>query len=60
MGDSADKQKGPGFFAGVKAEFKKIIWPNRVHPETVCCCCSDLFGGRIDYRRFGLCCKIRR
>ena len=29
MGDSADKQKGPGFFAGVKAEFKKIIWPNR-------------------------------
>ena len=31
MGDSAEKQKqkGPGFFSGVKAEFSKIIWPNR-------------------------------
>ncbi|MCQ2539398.1 MAG: preprotein translocase subunit SecE [Acetatifactor sp.] len=31
MGDSAEKQKqkGPGFFSGVKAEFKKIIWPDR-------------------------------
>ena len=31
MGDSAEKQKqkGPGFFNGVKAEFKKIIWPDK-------------------------------
>ncbi len=29
MGDSAEKQKGPGFFAGVKTEFKKIAWPDR-------------------------------
>lgn len=29
MGDSAEKQKRPGFFAGVKSEFKKIIWPDR-------------------------------
>ena len=30
MGDSAEKQKqkGPGFFSGVKSEFKKIIWPD--------------------------------
>lgn len=29
MGDSADKQARPSFFAGVKAEFKKISWPDR-------------------------------
>ncbi len=30
MGDSAEKKKAlPGFFKGVKAEFKKIIWPDR-------------------------------
>ncbi|MDE5590713.1 MAG: preprotein translocase subunit SecE [Acetatifactor sp.] len=29
MGDSAEKQKRPGFFAGVKSEFKKIVWPDR-------------------------------
>lgn len=29
MGDSAKKQKSPGFFSGVKAEFKKIVWPDR-------------------------------
>ncbi len=29
MGDSAEKQKRPGFFSGVKAEFKKIVWPDR-------------------------------
>ena len=29
MGDSAEKQKRPSFFKGVKSEFKKIIWPNR-------------------------------
>ncbi|MCM1191926.1 MAG: preprotein translocase subunit SecE [Butyrivibrio sp.] len=29
MGDSAEKQKRPGFFAGVKSEFKKIAWPDR-------------------------------
>lgn len=29
MGDSAEKQKRPGFFTGVKSEFKKITWPDR-------------------------------
>ncbi len=29
MGDSAEKQKSPGFFSGVKSEFKKIAWPDR-------------------------------
>ncbi|MCM1186798.1 MAG: preprotein translocase subunit SecE [Lachnoclostridium sp.] len=29
MGDSTDKQARPGFFTGVKAEFKKISWPDR-------------------------------
>lgn len=29
MGDSAEKKKDPGFFSGVKAEFKKIVWPDR-------------------------------
>ena len=29
MGDSADKQARTSFFSGVKAEFKKISWPDR-------------------------------
>lgn len=29
MGDSAEKQSRPGFFKEVKAEFKKISWPDR-------------------------------
>lgn len=32
MGDSAEKTAKPaksGFFKGMKAEFKKIIWPDR-------------------------------
>lgn len=29
MGDSAEKQSRPSFFQGVKAEFKKISWPDR-------------------------------
>ena len=29
MADSAEKQKRPGFFSGVKTEFKKIAWPDR-------------------------------
>lgn len=29
MGDSAEKKAGPGFFKGVKAEFKKVMWPDR-------------------------------
>ena len=29
MGDSAEKQKRVGFWDGVKAEFKKIVWPDR-------------------------------
>lgn len=29
MGDSTEKQARPGFFKGVKSEFKKISWPDR-------------------------------
>ena len=29
MGDSVEKQTRPGFFKGVKSEFKKISWPDR-------------------------------
>ena len=29
MADSAEKQVRPSFFKGVKAEFKKITWPDR-------------------------------
>lgn len=29
MGDSAEKQPRTGFFKGMKAEFKKITWPDR-------------------------------
>lgn len=29
MGDSAEKQAHPGFFKALKAEFKKISWPDR-------------------------------
>lgn len=34
MGDatknnSKDKAKKPGFFKGLKKEFKKVVWPNR-------------------------------
>ena len=29
MGDSTEKQARPSFFKGVKAEFKKISWPDK-------------------------------
>ncbi|MCI8801623.1 MAG: preprotein translocase subunit SecE, partial [Lachnospiraceae bacterium] len=29
MGNSVEKKAGPGFFKGVKQEFKKIVWPDR-------------------------------
>lgn len=29
MGDSAEKKAAPSFLKGVKAEFKKVIWPDR-------------------------------
>ena len=29
MGDSAEKQARPRYFKGVKAEYKKISWPDR-------------------------------
>ena len=29
MGDSAEKTKKPKFIDGLKAEFKKISWPDR-------------------------------
>ena len=29
MGDSAEKTNKPGFFKGVKSEFKKVSWPDK-------------------------------
>lgn len=29
MGDSAEKQAKPGFYKGLKSEFKKISWPDK-------------------------------
>ena len=29
MANSTEKQKRPNFFKGVKAEFKKITWPDK-------------------------------
>ncbi len=29
MGNSAEKKARPGFFKALKAEFKKISWPDR-------------------------------
>ncbi len=29
MGDSAEKTSKPGYFKGVKSEFKKISWPDK-------------------------------
>ncbi len=29
MGDSAEKKTASSFLKGVKAEFKKVIWPDR-------------------------------
>ena len=29
MGDSVEKTTKPGFFMGVKSEFKKISWPDK-------------------------------
>ncbi len=29
MADSAEKKDRPSYFKGMKAEFKKIIWPDR-------------------------------
>ena len=29
MADSTTKQNRPGFFKGVKSEFKKVTWPDR-------------------------------
>lgn len=29
MGNPAENKASPGFLQGVKAEFKKIVWPDR-------------------------------
>lgn len=37
MGDSAEKTAKPSFFKSVKAEFKKISWPDKqsIYKETI-------------------------
>ena len=49
MGDSAEKQKRPSFFKGVKAEFKKISWPDKtkIFKQSVAVICISLVLGFI-------------
>ena len=53
MADSAKKEKAnkPSFFKGLKAEYKKIVWPDR--NEAVCCCCLHFYRTWCNYRRAG-------
>ncbi len=48
MGDSSE-QKKPGFFKGVKAEFKKIIWPDKhaMLKQSVAVVCISVVMGAI-------------
>jgi len=48
MGDSTE-QKKPGFFKGVKAEFKKIIWPDKhtMLKQSVAVVCISVVMGAI-------------
>lgn len=51
MGDSTNTEKAPktGFFKGVKAEFKKISWPDRakLFKQTVAVICVSVVLGFI-------------
>lgn len=49
MGDSTEKTKKPGFFAGVKSEFKKITWPDRkdLLKQSVAVVCISVVVGAI-------------
>lgn len=52
MADSAKKEKAakPGFFKGVKAEFKKISWPDKdllIKQSVAVVCISVVLGAVI-------------
>lgn len=49
MGDSAEKQKRPSFFKGVKAEFKKISWPDKdaLLKQSIAVVCISIVLGAI-------------
>lgn len=51
MGDSAktDKTPKPGFFKGVKTEFKKIAWPdkNTLVKQSIAVVCISVVVGAI-------------
>lgn len=49
MGDSTEKTKKPGFFAGIKSEFKKITWPDRkdLLKQSVAVVCISVVVGAI-------------
>lgn len=49
MGDSTEKTKKPGFFEGVKSEFKKITWPDRkdLLKQSVAVVCISVVVGAI-------------
>ena len=49
MGDSTEKTVKPSFFAGVKAEFKKISWPDRqsLLKQSVAVVCISIVVGAV-------------
>lgn len=51
MGDSAktDKAKKPSFFKGVKAEFKKIAWPDKeaLYKQSIAVVCISVVAGAV-------------
>ena len=57
MADSAKKEKAnkPSFFKGLKAEYKKIVWPDRneVLKQSVAVVCISIVLGFPDAVRSG-------
>ena len=49
MANSTEKQKRPNYFKGVKAEFKKIIWPDKesLLKQSVAVVCISVVVGAI-------------
>lgn len=49
MGDSTEKTAKPGFFSGVKSEFRKITWPDSkdMLKQSVAVVCISVVVGAI-------------
>lgn len=59
MADSANKEKTskPGFFKGLKAEYKKIVWPDRetlLKQSVAVVCISIVLGAIISILDFAM------